>query len=79
MCDAISRHPAFAGAWTGNTIDAKPENYRSKAVPLEKFLAVVAEGIAEHNTRAKRQSRVCQGRFSFAEVFAASYAIGRGV
>src|SRR5690606_36743207 len=72
MCDAIAKDPRFAGAWTGNRPDAKPENYASKAVPFETFLAVVAEGIEEHNLRQGRRSAVAWGR-SFAEVFAESY------
>lgn len=73
LCQTISKDPRFAGAWTGNRPDAKPENYGSKAIPLEQFLAVVAEGIEEHNTRQGRRSEVAWGR-SFAEVFDESYA-----
>jgi putative transposase len=73
MCSAIAKDPRFAGAYTGNRPDAKPENYRSKAIPLEVFLKVLAEGIEEHNTRVGRRSEVAFGR-SFAEVFAESYA-----
>ncbi|MCU9850380.1 Mu transposase C-terminal domain-containing protein [Defluviimonas sp. WL0024] len=73
MCDAISKDPRFDGAWTGNRPDAKPEDYGSRAIELEDFLAVVAEGIEEHNTRQGRRSEVAFGR-SFAEVFDASYA-----
>ncbi len=73
MCGSIAKDPRFAGAWTGNRPDAKPENYGSKAIDLEKFLAVVAEGIEEHNTRQARRSEVAWGR-SFAEVFDESYA-----
>jgi len=72
FCDAIAKHPRFAGAWTGNNPLAKPENYRSKAVDLETFLDVVEEGIAEHNGREGRTTPVCRGR-SFAETFRASY------
>ncbi|WP_323034556.1 transposase domain-containing protein [Pararhodobacter sp.] len=68
----IARDVRFEGAWTGNTIANKPENYGSKAVPLETFLGVVAEGIAEHNARTGRRSKVCAGR-SFSEAFRASY------
>ncbi|MGH8038901.1 MAG: transposase domain-containing protein, partial [Stenotrophomonas sp.] len=32
LCDRIAKHPAFAGAYTGNKPDAKPENYGSKAI-----------------------------------------------
>ncbi|MDE1149679.1 MAG: transposase domain-containing protein [Azospirillaceae bacterium] len=70
----LAKDPAFAGAYTGNKPDAKPENYGSKAVPLETFLAVVADGIREHNMRRKRRSAVCGGVHSFADVFNASYA-----
>jgi len=72
MCDNIAKDPRFAGAWTGNRPDAKPENYASQAVPFETFLKVVAEGIEEHNLRQGRRSEVAWGR-SFAEVFAESY------
>lgn len=74
MCDAIARDPRLDGAWTGNRPDAKPEDYGSRAVPLEEFTRVVAQGIEEHNTRQGRRSEVACGR-SFAEVFDASYAV----
>lgn len=74
MCDSIAKDPRFAGAWTGNKPEAKPENYGSAAVDLDRFLEVLAEGIEEHNTRAGRRSEVAFGR-SFAEVFDESYAI----
>lgn len=70
----ISRDVRFEGAWAGNTIANKPENYGSKAVPLETFLAVVTAGVIEHNARAGRQSKVCGGRLSFDHAFEASYS-----
>lgn len=73
MCDAIAKHPRFDGAYTGNSPMAKPEDYGSRAVDLEDFLAVLADGIAEHNTRQGRRSEVAYDR-SFAEVFDESYA-----
>lgn len=73
FCDAISRHPAFAGAWAGNKPGLKPENYGSRAVPLDLFKAVVKQGIAEHNARAGRRTETAAGR-SFDEVFAESYS-----
>jgi transposase InsO family protein len=73
-CSDIAKDPRFAGAWTGNKPDAKPENYGSTAVPIETFLAVVAEGIAEYNARAGRRTDVAQGR-SFDDVFHASYRV----
>lgn len=73
MCSSISKDPRFAGAYTGNRPDAKPENYGEKAVDLDYFLKVVAEGIEEHNARPDRQSEVAYGR-SFNAVFDESYA-----
>lgn len=72
FCSDIAKDPRFAGAWTGNTVAAKPENYGSKAVPIDTFIAVVAEGIALHNARAGRRTDVCNGR-SFDRVFVESY------
>ena len=73
LCDRVAKHPAFAGAYTGNRPDAKPENYASRAVSLDEFLGVLATEIAAHNARPGRRSEVAAGR-SFAEVFAESYA-----
>lgn len=75
LCESVAKHPAFAGAYTGNKPDAKPENYGSRAVPIDKFLAVLAQEIAAHNARPGRRSAVCQGR-SFDAVFNESYARG---
>ncbi|MEH7830353.1 transposase domain-containing protein [Gemmobacter denitrificans] len=74
MCDTIAKDPRFDGAWTGNRPEAKPEDYGSRAIDLEEFLRVLAEGIEEHNTRVGRRSEVAYGR-SFAEVFDESYAV----
>lgn len=72
FAEYVSKHPAFAGAYTGNKPDAKPENYRSRAVPIADFLKVLDQEIAAHNARAGRRSAVCNGR-SFDEVFIESY------
>jgi transposase InsO family protein len=73
LCDTIAKHPAFAGAYTGNNPTAKPENYGSKAVEWDRFCKVVAEEIAEHNARAGRRTETAKGS-SFDQVFAESYA-----
>jgi putative transposase len=73
MCQSIAKDPRLAGAYTGNTVMAKPENYGSRAVALEEFLKVVSEGIEEHNARENRRSEVAFGR-SFNAVFDESYA-----
>ncbi len=68
----IARHPAFVGAWTGNSTSNKPHDYGTKAVPLAEFVRVMEAGIAEHNARPGRTAANCRGR-SFDETFAASY------
>lgn len=68
----VAKHPAFAGAYTGNSPTAKPDNYGNAAVPLDEFVRVIGEEIAEHNARSGRRSPICAGR-SFDETFAASY------
>lgn len=74
LCEDIAKHPAVAGAYTGNKPDAKPENYRDRAVPIAEFRAHVARRIAAHNARTGRRTETAQGD-SFDGVFAASYAV----
>lgn len=74
FCERIAKHPKFEGAYTGNKPDAKPENYGTKAVPLDEFLAVVDQGIRLHNAKPNRRTRVCGGTKSFDQVFDESYA-----
>lgn len=74
LCRTIAKHPAFAGAYVGNKPDAKPENYMERAVDLETFRKVVAQGIAKWNARPKRRTKVCGGVMSFDEAFNKSYA-----
>jgi len=69
----IAKDPRFAGAYVGHKPDAKPENYMSRAIGLEEFYEVVADGIEAHNARVGRQSSTCRGR-SFDETFTESYA-----
>jgi transposase InsO family protein len=75
LCETVAKHPAFEGAYTGNKPTAKPENYGSKAIPLDKFIEVLNTEIAAHNARGKRRSLVCGGKLSFNEAFNASYQV----
>jgi len=68
LCDTIAKHPAMAGAYTGNNPSAKPENYGSRAVPWNEFVAHVDQGIALHNAQEGRRGRDYAGR-SFDQVF----------
>lgn len=73
FADRIARDPRFAGAYVGHKPDAKPENYGSRAIPLEDFVRIVGEGVEDHNAREGRLSETCKGR-SFDQTFAESYA-----
>ena len=73
LAEEISKHPLCVGAYTGRNPNAKPENYGSKAVPIEVLRALVADRIAEHNARGFRRGGNCKGR-SFDETFSASLA-----
>lgn len=73
FADRIARDPRFAGAYVGHKPDAKPENYGSRAIPLEDFVRIVGEGIEDHNARPGRLSPICNGR-SLDATFAESYA-----
>ena len=73
LAEEISKHPLCAGAYTGNSPAAKPENYGSKAVPLDVLQALCADRVAEHNARGGRRADNCKGR-SFDEAFSASLA-----
>lgn len=68
LAEEIAKHPAMSGAYTGNKPDAKPENYRTRAIPLDILQAHVAERIAEHNARVGRKAETAKGR-SFDETF----------
>ncbi len=74
FCDAIAKHPAFEGAYTGNSPMAKPENYGHRAIDLETFCQVWDEGIAAHNAQTGRRTEMGGGQRSFDQIFADSYA-----
>jgi hypothetical protein len=72
FAESIAKDLRLAGAYTGKNTTEKPENYGSKAVPFELFAQVVAEGVAKHNARVGRQSKIAAGR-SLDDTFAESY------
>ncbi len=72
LAEDIARHPACAGAYTGNNPQAKPADYGSRALDFADFERLVAREIAAHNTRTGRRSEVCAGR-SLAQAFEDSY------
>lgn len=73
LCDAGAKHPAFAGAYTGNTPLAKPENYGDRAVDLAVFVKVIDRVMAAHNAKLGRRTESARGG-SFDQAFEASYS-----
>ncbi|MEM1370603.1 MAG: transposase domain-containing protein [Pseudomonadota bacterium] len=72
--DQIAKHPLCSGAYTGNHVDAKPENYASKAMEREAFLTLVDCEIAAHNAREGRRTEMAKAEgLSFDQVFERSY------
>jgi hypothetical protein len=67
----VAKDKRLEGAYTGKNPQAKPENYGSRAVELERFLEVLADGIRQHNARRGRRGMGMDGR-SFDEVFSES-------
>lgn len=74
LCDTVAKHPAFAGAYTGNNPMAKPENYGSKAVDYAEFEAIIRQEIHAHNAKQGRRTEMAKGR-SFDEAFNESYTV----
>ncbi len=71
FCDDIAKDPRLAGFYSGPGPERKPHDYdSSKGVELERFKAIVAEGIALHNSRPGRRGQGMDGR-SCDEVFEA--------
>lgn len=72
LCDTIARHPFCAGAYAGNTPDARPDNC-NRAIPIAEFRAFVAGELTRHNQRTDRNTETAKGR-SFEAVFRESMA-----
>lgn len=72
FCEAIAKHPAFSGAYVGNSPVNKPANYGSRIVEWADFERIVTSEIHAHNARLGRRTKACAGR-SFDQVFAESF------
>lgn len=69
----VDKRLEFAGAWCGDNPTAKPENYATAAVPLETFLAGLADSIASWNARQGRRTEICAGQLSYDQAFEQSF------
>ncbi len=69
----VDKHPKFAGAYTGPSVEAKPDNYQEAAVEWDTFIATLAGAIEHWNTKTGRNTEMAAGQLSYAEVFRRSY------
>jgi putative transposase len=72
VIEEISKHPLCEGAYTGANPMAKPENYGSRSLGFDEFVALVDDRMRALNARDGRRSPVCAGR-SFDAAFQESY------
>lgn len=69
LAGEFAQSPGLRGSWTGGNPSAKPENYRSRAVPREAFLTELDAYMADYCARRGRKGIDMEGR-SFDEKFA---------
>ncbi len=69
----IDKHPYLGGSYTGANVNSKPENYRSKAIPLADFIRILNQEIVAWNAKTGRRTEMAKGTKSFDQVFAESY------
>ncbi|MGY4028105.1 transposase domain-containing protein [Aeromonas rivuli] len=74
----VDKHPAFASATVGDSVDKKPAHYvdaQKNAVSLETFLQVLAAQIEAWNSREGRRTEMAKARgLSYRQVFEESYS-----
>jgi len=61
------------GAYTGPNPSEKPDNYGSKAIDFDQFVAVLADAVRQWNEKEGRRTEVCAGRLSYKAAFEESY------
>ncbi len=69
----FERHPAFAGAYAGESATSKPANYGETTVPVELVVELFAEWVADWNSQEGRRSEMARGIHSYQQVFEQSY------
>ena len=74
--ELVDKHPSLAGFYAGENIYNKPDNYNGgkDGVSYETFIMALEDGIRTFNEREGRQTEICQGIYSFSQVFERDYA-----
>lgn len=74
--ELVDKHPSLAGFYSGSGIKDQPDNYNGgkAGVDYEAFILALEEGIQLFNSRLGRNTELCQGVYSFNQVFERDYA-----
>lgn len=74
--ETIDKHPLLAGHHAGANVLDKPDNYHGgkDGASYEDFITALEQGIELWNNRVKRDTEICQGVYSFSQVFERDYA-----
>ncbi|WP_262361243.1 transposase domain-containing protein [Aggregatibacter actinomycetemcomitans] len=79
--EIIDKHPNFAGFYAGSSVDDQPDNYNGgkDGVDYDTFILILEEGIQHYNAQMGRKTEICQGVYSFDQVFERDYALATKV
>ncbi|WP_434353018.1 transposase domain-containing protein [Psychrobacter sp. HD31] len=74
--ETVDKHPLLAGHHAGANVMDKPDNYHGgkDGVAYEDFITALEQGIELWNNREKRNTEICQGTYSFSQIFERDYA-----
>lgn len=74
--ELVDKHPSLAGYYAGENVYNKPDNYNGgkKGVDYATFILAFEDGIRTFNEREGRETEICQGVYSFSQVFERDYA-----
>lgn len=72
----VDKHPSLKGFHSGENVYKKPDNYNGgkAGVDYETFILALESGIRSFNECQGRDTEICQGTYSFNEVFERDYA-----
>ncbi|OBW98144.1 transposase domain-containing protein [Gallibacterium genomosp. 1] len=73
--ELVDKHPTLAGYHAGDNIYNKPDNYNGgkDGVSYEDFILALEDGIRAFNEREGRETEMCQGVYSFNQIFERDY------
>lgn len=73
--ELVDKPPSLAGFYAGENVYNKPDNYNGgkDGVDYDTFILAIEDGIRTFNEREGRQTEICQGIYSFSQVFERDY------